>query len=65
MWYMWRNHDVFEAGTKLQVSGAASMHALGLKDGTPAAGARALPDGEIVFGAPTPASFRCRARRWP
>ena len=53
MWYMWRNHDVFEAGTKLQVSGTA-FHAArwGLKDGTPAAGARALPDGEVVFGAP-------------
>ncbi|HZN99973.1 MAG TPA: hypothetical protein VFB93_02135, partial [Burkholderiales bacterium] len=53
MWYMWRNHDVFEAGTKLHVSGAG-FHSVrwGLKDGTPAAGARALPDGEIVFGTP-------------
>ena len=50
---MWRHHDVFEAGTKLQVSGTA-FHTVrwGLKDGTPAAGARALPDGEVVFGAP-------------
>jgi hypothetical protein len=50
---MWRNHDVFEAGTKLQVSGAA-FHTTrwALKDGTPAVGARALPDGEVVFGAP-------------
>ena len=53
MWYIWRHHDVFEAGTRLQVSGAA-FHTVrwGLKDGTPAAGARALPDGEIVFGVP-------------
>jgi manganese oxidase len=56
MWYMWRNHDVFELGTKLHVSGAAFHNVRwGLKDGTPALGARALPDGEIVFGAPTPA----------
>jgi len=53
MWYIWRQHDVFEAGTKLQVSGTG-FHTVkfALKDGTPAAGARALPDGEVVFGAP-------------
>jgi len=53
MWYMWRNHDVFEKGTKLQVSGTG-FHTTrwALKDGTPAAGARALPDGEVVVGAP-------------
>ncbi len=62
MWYLWRNHDVFEAGTRLAVSGgtgADDFHApdniFGLMDGTPAAGARALPDGEIVVGTPIPA----------
>ena len=53
MWYMWRNHDVLEKGTKLQVSGTGFHTATwALKNGTPAAGARALPDGEVVFGAP-------------
>jgi manganese oxidase len=56
MWYLWRDHDVFEAGTRLQVSGTGFHTApFALKDGTPAAGARALPDGEIVFGVPIPA----------
>ncbi|QQP97250.1 hypothetical protein [Lysobacter enzymogenes] len=59
MWYMWRNHDVFEAGTRLKVSEAGKdgyhSEAYGLRDGTPAPGARALPDGEIVAGAPIPA----------
>jgi manganese oxidase len=56
MWEHWRNHDVFEAGTRLAVSGT-SFHStpFALKDGTPAAGARALPDGEIVAGTPIPA----------
>ncbi|HEX8163105.1 MAG TPA: hypothetical protein VF538_14645 [Pyrinomonadaceae bacterium] len=43
MWELWRSHDVFEAGTKLN------------PNGTVAAGARALPDGEIAAGAPIPA----------
>jgi len=43
MWGMWRNHDVFEGGTVLDT------------DGRPAAGSRALPDGEIAAGAPIPA----------
>jgi hypothetical protein len=43
MWGLWRNHDVFEAGTVLDVNGR------------PAAGARALPDGEIAAGTPIPA----------
>jgi hypothetical protein len=53
MWYIWRQHDVLEKGTKLQVSGTG-FHTTtwALKNGTPAAGARALPDGEVVFGAP-------------
>jgi hypothetical protein len=37
------SHDVFEAGTVLNSSGI------------PIAGARALPDGEIIAGTPTPA----------
>src|SRR5215216_1371980 len=43
MWELWRAHDVFEAGTALDANGR------------PVAGARALPDGEILAGTPTPA----------
>jgi hypothetical protein len=43
MWELWRAHDVFEAGTVLN------------GNGIPVAGARALPDGEIIAGTPTPA----------
>jgi len=43
MWELWRSHDVFEAGTVLDANGI------------PVAGSRALPDGEIVAGTPTPA----------
>jgi len=43
MWELWRSHDVFEEGTVLNSSGI------------PIAGARALPDGEIIAGTPTPA----------
>ena len=43
MWELWRSHDVFEAGTVLDANGR------------PVAGARALPDGEIIGGTPTPA----------
>jgi len=43
MWELWRSHDVFEAGTVLDATGI------------PVAGARALPDGEIIAGTPTPA----------
>src|SRR5689334_3003945 len=43
MWELWRSHDVFEAGTVLDANGR------------PVAGARALPDGEIIAGTPTPA----------
>jgi hypothetical protein len=43
MWELWRNHDVFEAGTVLDANGL------------PVAGARALPDGEIAVGTPIPA----------
>ncbi len=62
MWEMWRNHDVFEHGTELAttVNGGGAhtsfaVNGLGLGDGTPAAGARALPDGEILVGTPIPA----------
>ncbi|WP_455199699.1 hypothetical protein, partial [Kaarinaea lacus] len=61
MWYHWRHHDTFEAGTVLQVSGGTAQNpgfhigAFDLVDGTPAIGARALPDGEIVAGVPIPA----------
>jgi len=43
MWALFRVHDVFEAGTRLDASGR------------PAAGSRALPDGEIEAGTPIPA----------
>jgi len=43
MWELWRNHDVFEAGTVLDANGR------------PAPGSRALPDAEIVAGSPIPA----------
>jgi manganese oxidase len=43
MWSLWRVHDVFEQGTALDANGR------------PAAGARALPDGEIAAGTPIPA----------
>ena len=43
MWELWRAHDVFEAGTRLDANGI------------PLPGERALPDGEIVAGTPTPA----------
>jgi hypothetical protein len=43
MWAMWRTHDTFEAGTYV------------LKNGQVVPGSRALPDGEITAGVPTPA----------
>jgi len=62
MWEMWRVHDVFERGTEMQASvdGVGGIHesftlnGLGIGDGTPATGARALPDPEIVAGTPIP-----------
>ncbi|MEJ8837423.1 hypothetical protein [Ramlibacter sp. AN1133] len=56
MWYHWRNNDAFSAGTRLLASGTTyhtTRWATG--DSTPAAGARAYPDGEIVAGTPIPA----------
>src|SRR5690606_24909685 len=59
MWGMWRIHDVFEEGTRLEVShqGDAGFHTepFALRSGKPAVNARALPDGEIVAGTPIPA----------
>ena len=64
MWYLWRNHDVFEAGTKLAISEDPDKLNLtehyhkkpfGLMSGEPSKTARALPDGEIVVGVPIPA----------
>ncbi|HEX4962269.1 MAG TPA: copper oxidase [Thermoanaerobaculia bacterium] len=43
MWSLWRSHDVLELGTRIDASGK------------PVAGARALPDNEIVTGTPIPA----------
>ncbi|HEX5888545.1 MAG TPA: hypothetical protein VFY61_07565 [Pyrinomonadaceae bacterium] len=43
MWELWRAHDVFETGTVLDAKGI------------PVPGSRALPDGEIIAGTPTPA----------
>ncbi|MFT4927144.1 MAG: hypothetical protein ACI8WB_003250, partial [Phenylobacterium sp.] len=44
MWSMWRVHDVFEKGTKLDADGS----------GTPENGSRAYPDAEILKGTPIP-----------
>lgn len=44
MWAMWRTHDVFESGTFVFP-----------KSGEVVPGSRALPDGEITAGSPTPA----------
>ena len=43
MWAMWRTHDTFEPGTKLDANGI------------PTPDSRALPDGEIQAGTPSPA----------
>ena len=47
LWALWRVHDVFESGTKMERG----------DDGIdrPAPGSRALPDGEIARGTPIPA----------
>ncbi len=58
MWGHWRVHDVYEAGTLLDVrTNAQGYHrdAFALRRGKPAPGARALPDGEIIAGTPIPA----------
>ena len=43
MWAMWRTHDTFEEGSTVDANGI------------PITGTRALPDGEIQAGTPTPA----------
>ena len=43
MWAMWRTHDTFEEGSTVDTNGI------------PVSGTRALPDGEIMAGTPTPA----------
>jgi hypothetical protein len=58
MWYHIRNHDVMEVGTKLAVSQTGTgFHTspFALRSGKPAAGSRALPDGELPDGSPIPA----------
>jgi hypothetical protein len=48
MWALWRTHDTFESGTYVYPQGSA-------KAGQVVPGSRALPDGEIGAGTPTPA----------
>jgi len=64
MWYHIRIMDVFEKGSVLSVSNAddpqkptSGYHSgrWDLRSGKPAAGARALPDGELPDGVPIPA----------
>ena len=63
MWYHWRHHDVLEEGTLLQVSvegtttvadkpGTFHSVPFAQQNGKPAAGSRALPDGELLEGVP-------------
>src|SRR6185295_5864262 len=47
MWAMWRTHDTFESGTYVFASGQNQNQVV--------PGSRALPDGEIKAGTPTPA----------
>ena len=47
MWEMWRVHDVFEQGTLMELDPVDGLP-------IPAAGSRALPDGEIAAGTPIP-----------
>ena len=54
MWSMWRVHDVFEAGTRLEEV-ELPYYGEQKKFIVPAVGARALPDGEIARGTPIPA----------
>ncbi|MDX1999489.1 MAG: hypothetical protein SF066_17355, partial [Thermoanaerobaculia bacterium] len=53
MWSMWRVHDVYEKGTALGVDGRPTWYAE--TNGTVVTTARALPDGEILYGTPIPA----------
>ena len=53
MWAMWRTHDTFESGTFVYPSGK-TINGVNVGDQV-VPGARALPDGEITAGVPTPA----------
>ena len=53
MWAMWRTHDVFESGTFVYPQGTTINNVDVSGQAVP--GARALPDGEIAAGVPTPA----------
>jgi hypothetical protein len=53
MWAMWRTHDTFEAGTFVYPKGAQVNGKDVSNQVVP--GSRALPDGEIIAGSPTPA----------
>jgi hypothetical protein len=53
MWSLWRVHDVFEEGTKLDNTGRP-VHTLD-SDGDVFVQTRALPDAEIEVGTPIPA----------
>jgi hypothetical protein len=53
MWAMWRTHDVFESGTLVYPQGTQVNGQDVSNEVVP--GARALPDGEITTGTPTPA----------
>ncbi|HKE55890.1 MAG TPA: hypothetical protein VKB46_04280 [Pyrinomonadaceae bacterium] len=53
MWAMWRTHDTFESGTFVYPK---NTNINGKDVGSQAVpGSRALPDGEIIAGTPTPA----------
>lgn len=54
MWAMWRTHDVFESGTLVYPQGTKLPNNTDVS-GQVVPGARALPDGEILAGTPTPA----------
>ncbi|MBG3850572.1 hypothetical protein I4699_10330 [Xanthomonas hortorum pv. carotae] len=67
MWYMWRNHDVFEAGTRLQVSQTRSgFHEtpFGLQNGRPPASRAPCPMARLSPVRRFPQSCRYRARAW-
>jgi len=53
MWAMWRTHDVFESGTYVYSQGTM-LNGVDVS-GQAVPGSRALPDGEISTGTPTPA----------
>src|SRR5205085_1701180 len=53
MWAMWRTHDTFESGTFVYPDGT-TVNGDDVS-GRAVPGSRALPDGEIITGAPAPA----------